>query len=70
MTKTSLMHPSDVLGFSRLAIGATAGLVDVVEAIQINIARSPGILGNPLQGRTRGAASRPDGECLSPCWQR
>lgn len=54
MTKTSLIHPSDLLGFSRLAIGATAGLVDVVEAMHLNIARSPGILGTPLQGPTSG----------------
>ena len=54
MTKTSLIHPSDLLGFSRLAMDATAGLVDVVEAMHLNIAQSPGILGIPLQGPTSG----------------
>jgi hypothetical protein len=48
MTKTSPIHPSDLLGFSRLAIDATAGLADLVEAMHLNIARTPGILGTPL----------------------
>lgn len=54
MTKTSPIHPSDVLGFSRLAFGATAGLVDLVEAAHLNIARRPGIVGTPFEGRTSG----------------
>jgi pimeloyl-ACP methyl ester carboxylesterase len=54
MTKTSPIHPSDVLGFSRLAFDATAGLADLVEAMHLNIARKPGILGTPLEGTTRG----------------
>jgi len=54
MTRATAIHPSDLLGFSRLAIGATAGLVDVVEAMHLNIARSPGFLGTPLQGPTAG----------------
>ena len=54
MTKTSPIHPSDVLGFSRLAFDATAGLVDLVEGMHLNIARKPGILDAPLQGPTGG----------------
>ena len=54
MTKTSPIHPSDLLGFSRLAVSATAGLVDVVEAMHLNISRRPGILDTPLQGSTSG----------------
>jgi len=54
MTKTSPIHPSDVLGFSRLAIDATAGLTDLVEAMHLNIARKPGILGTPAEGQTGG----------------
>jgi pimeloyl-ACP methyl ester carboxylesterase len=33
---------------------ATVGLVDMVEAMHLNIARAPGILGTPLQGSTSG----------------
>jgi pimeloyl-ACP methyl ester carboxylesterase len=54
MTKTSPIHPSDLLGFSRLAFDATAGLTDLVEAMHLNIARKPGILGIPLEGPTSG----------------
>jgi pimeloyl-ACP methyl ester carboxylesterase len=54
MTKTSAVHPSDVLGFSRLAVDATAGLADLVEAMHVNIARKPGILGTPLEGPAGG----------------
>ena len=56
MTKTSAMHPSDVLGFSRLAADAAAGLTDLVEAMHLNIAGKPGILGTPLQGPAGGIA--------------
>lgn len=56
MAKTSPIHPSDVLGFSRLAFDATAGLVDLVEGMHLNIARKPGILGTPIQGPTSGIA--------------
>jgi pimeloyl-ACP methyl ester carboxylesterase len=54
MTKTSPIHPSDVLGFSRLAFDATAGLTDLVEAMHLNIARKPGILGQPVEGPSSG----------------
>jgi pimeloyl-ACP methyl ester carboxylesterase len=54
MTKTSPIHPSDLLGFSRLAVDATSGMTDLVEAMHLNIARSPGVLGTPVEGRTSG----------------
>ena len=54
MTKTSPIHPSDVLGFSRLAFDATAGLTDLVEGMHLNIARKPGILGPPFEGPASG----------------
>ena len=41
MTKTSAVHPSDLPGYSRLAIDATAGLADLVEAMHAGIARKP-----------------------------
>jgi hypothetical protein len=45
---------ADLRGVGRLAVEATAGLADVVESMHHNIARAPGILGPPPQGRTRG----------------
>jgi pimeloyl-ACP methyl ester carboxylesterase len=44
----------DLHGFSRLAIEATLGLTDLVEAMHKNIARIPGISGPPEQHRTTG----------------
>jgi len=54
VTKTNALHPSDLLGFSRLAVDATVKLSDVVEAMHLNIALAPGILGRPASGPTRG----------------
>jgi len=54
MTKTSPIHPSDLLGFGRLAFDATVGLADLVEAMHLNVARNTGILEPPLQGPTSG----------------
>jgi hypothetical protein len=45
---------ADLRGVSRLAVEATTGLADVVEAMHHSIARGPGILGTPPPGRTRG----------------
>ena len=50
----SPIHPSDVIGFSRLAFEATTGLADLVEAMHLNIARKPGILGPPAEGPASG----------------
>ena len=54
MAKTRDIHPSDLLGFSRLAVDATLGLSAVVEALHDNIARAPGIFDAPSQGPTSG----------------
>jgi pimeloyl-ACP methyl ester carboxylesterase len=42
MPKNRHIHPSDIRGFSRLAIDATIGLTDLVEAMHHNITRIPG----------------------------
>lgn len=42
----------DLHGFNRLAIDATVGLTDLVEALHQNIARIPGIVCPPVQRRT------------------
>lgn len=44
----------DLRGFNRLAIDATVGLTDLVEAMHHNIARIPGIVRTPVKGRTTG----------------
>jgi len=49
-------HLSDLRGASRLAIDATTGLTELVEAMHQNIARRPGVFGTPGTGRTRGIA--------------
>jgi pimeloyl-ACP methyl ester carboxylesterase len=54
MAKARDLHPADLLGFGRLAVDATAGLSELVEAMHHNIARSPGILDTPSQGPTSG----------------
>ena len=50
---TSRSHIADLLGASRLAVEATTGLADVVEAMHEAIARVPGLRA-PVPGRTRG----------------
>ena len=47
-------HLSDLRGVSRLAIDATKGITDLVEAMHHNIIRIPGPLGKPATGSTRG----------------
>ena len=54
MTKPSHLHSSDLRGFARLAVDATAGLVDLVEAMHHTIARRAGASGTQTPGRTRG----------------
>lgn len=54
MTKKTLFRRSDVRGFSRLAIEATTGLTDLVEAMHHTIAHTPGILATPASGPTKG----------------
>lgn len=56
MAKTKRVHPADLVGFSRLAIAATLGITDVVEAMHVKIARSSGIDLSSAPERTRGIA--------------
>ncbi len=46
--------PSDLRGIGRLTIEAVAGVVGIVEAMHLNIASAPRVLGPARQGRTRG----------------
>jgi pimeloyl-ACP methyl ester carboxylesterase len=46
--------PSDLRGISRITIDAIAGVVNLVEAMHLNIASTPWILGAAKQGRTTG----------------
>ena len=45
---------SDLRGFQRLANDATVGLTVLVESLHHTVLRTPGILGHPPTGRTRG----------------
>ncbi len=54
LTKPTHVHPSDLRAFSRLAVDATLGLTDLVEAMHHNIASFPGPLGVQARGPTRG----------------
>jgi hypothetical protein len=45
---------SDVLGLGRLAVHATLGVTDVVEAMHRDAVRAPRLYGAPPRGRTRG----------------
>ncbi len=54
MAKISAVHPSDLLGFSRLAVDATSGLSALVEALHHNIARGSGIFDTPSEGPASG----------------
>ncbi|MGO9274645.1 MAG: esterase/lipase family protein [Terriglobia bacterium] len=56
MTSTAPVHPSDLWGFSRLAIDATAGLADLVETMHSTIARAPGILDGTAPRPANGTA--------------
>ncbi len=47
-------HVSDLRGVSRLAIDATRGLADLVEAMHLNISQAPGPFGKHATGTTRG----------------
>ena len=48
------MNTPGLRGAARLATEATAGLVDLVEAVHAGIARVPGLAAAPADGRTRG----------------
>jgi pimeloyl-ACP methyl ester carboxylesterase len=47
-------HVSDLRGIGRLALDATRGVIDLVEAMHLTVARVPAILGVPITGRTSG----------------
>ena len=47
-------HLSDLRGASRMAVDATAGIVDVVERMHSTIQKRPGPLGSPVFDPTRG----------------
>lgn len=51
-------HVDDLRGVSRLAVDATKGITDLVEAMHHTIGAGPAALGRPLQGATR-RLSRP-----------
>jgi hypothetical protein len=52
------LHPADVLGFSRLALNATSGMVGLVEAMHRTVAGNipPGTPAGALIARTTAAA--------------
>ena len=54
MNRKSHLRLSDIRGYSQLAIDATVGVTDLVEAMHQTIIRTPGILGKPTKDRTRG----------------
>ena len=54
MLKRKHLRVSDLHGIHRLASDATVGITNLVEAMHHTILRTPGILGKPPTGRTRG----------------
>jgi pimeloyl-ACP methyl ester carboxylesterase len=54
MAKPVHVRLSDLRGFQRLANDATVGLTDLVEAMHLTVARTPGVLGKAPGGRTSG----------------
>jgi pimeloyl-ACP methyl ester carboxylesterase len=48
------VRASDLRGYSRLAVDATLGIADLVEAMHRTVADAPGVLGKASQQRTRG----------------
>ncbi len=54
MKRAAHLQPSDLHGLGRLAVDATLGVTNLVEALHHNIARVAPPLGKPGRGRTRG----------------
>jgi hypothetical protein len=54
VTHTTPIHPSDLLGLSRLAVDGTAGVADVVEAMHSTIAQAAGVIARPAPARMSG----------------
>jgi hypothetical protein len=58
MSRRKRSHVDDVRGVSRIAIDATGGLIDLVEALQTRIASKPAKLGGPrVEGAVKGISS-------------
>jgi hypothetical protein len=57
MTQKNLSRPAAVRGFSRLAVDATLGMADLVEAMHATIAHVPALLGHSTPATTRGITS-------------
>jgi pimeloyl-ACP methyl ester carboxylesterase len=53
MSRKTRRHVDDLRGASRLAIEATRGVTDLVEAMHRAIASGPDVLGRPLEGPAR-----------------
>lgn len=56
MIKPSAIHPADLLGASRLAVEATSGISELVEAMHCNIAQGPPIFGPAVATPAEGIA--------------
>ncbi len=54
MTKPKSQAADDLRGASKLAVDATTGITDLVEAMHRNIARIPGVTSSLEDGRTQG----------------
>ena len=54
MTRTTHLQPSDLRGLGRLALDATLGVTNLVEALHHSIARAAPPIGKAGSGRTRG----------------
>jgi hypothetical protein len=54
MPRTRHIHAADVHGAGRMAVDATLGLVDLVEALHHTILRTPGVFAEPPRGRPGG----------------
>lgn len=54
MSKSAHLHPSDIRGASRLVVDAVIGIVHVVEAMHVNIARLPGLPRPAVPASARG----------------
>ena len=72
MTQKAHLHPTDLRGFSRLAIDATIGLTRLVENMHHNISRTPGPVGRHSKAPTTGITGmvRHDWSAAAstPCW--
>ncbi len=53
MTMKTRNHVDDLRGARRLAVDATRGVTDLVEAMHRDVGSGPNVLGRPLEGPTR-----------------